>query len=83
MCCCRDGVALDLPGRGSGLCAAGGGWWVGGQAASEVQSIRDVNKDRLAPVASRSGVVDRTGGFDSHWTGPEGRLRGVEAQGKT
>ena len=58
-----------------------GGWWVGKQRQKRL-SIRDVNKDRLAPVASRSAAVDRTGGFDSPWAGHEGRLRGVEANGK-
>ena len=59
-----------------------GGWWVGKQRQKRL-SIRVVNKDRLAPVALRSDAVDRTGEFDSPWAGHEGRLRRVEAKGKT
>ena len=37
-------------------------------------SIPAVNKDRFAPVASRSNVVNRSGGFDSQWVG-QGKMQ--------
>ena len=41
-----------------------------------------VNKDRLAPVASRSAAVDRTGELDSRWAGHAGRLRGCRQKAR-
>ena len=41
-------------------------------------SIPVVNKDRFAPVASRSKVVDHTGELDSQWAGQARGLRGVK-----
>ena len=47
-----------------------------GKHSQKCVSIRVVNKDRFAPVTSRSNVVDRTGDFDSQWAGHARRLCG-------
>ena len=52
-----------------------------GNRRQRCMSIPVVNKDRFAPVASQSNVVNRTGAFDSQWAGHE-RRPGKRGQGK-
>ena len=54
-----------------------------GKHRQKCMSIPVVNKDRFAPVASRSNVVERTGELDSQWAGQARGLLGLKQSARS